>query len=149
MKNSDHSTGIVVGVDGSEGSRAALRWALAEARHRGVPLRVIHASGPPYIGPRGPALPMLEYLAGGIEGTAEETLSKSLRGIIDPAASGEVRVTADVVSAPAQLALVDASEGAELLVVGSRGARAHLLGIGSVTRACLHQVRSPVVVVPG
>jgi nucleotide-binding universal stress UspA family protein len=146
---SDHSTGIVVGVDGSEGSRAALRWALAEAAQRGVPLRVIHASGPPYIGPRGPVLPMLNYVVSGIEGKDEQTLSTSLQGIVDPTATGDVRVTAEVVSAPPQVALVDASEGVDLLVVGARGAWAHLLGIGSVTRACLHEARCPVVVVPG
>jgi nucleotide-binding universal stress UspA family protein len=145
---SDHSTGIVVGVDGSEGSRAALRWALAEARQRGVPLRVIHASGPPYIGPHGPALPMLKYVVGGIEGKAEQILSMSLRGIVDRGATEEIQVTAEVVSAPPQVALVDASEEVDLLVVGGRGAQSHRMGIGSVTRACLHEARCPVVVVP-
>jgi nucleotide-binding universal stress UspA family protein len=137
-----------LGVDGSEGSRAALRWALAEAHQRGVPLRVIHASGPPHIGPRGPALPMLQYVVGDVEGTAERTLSTSLRGIVDPASTADVPVFAEVVSAPPQVVLVDAGERAKLVVVGARGARAHLLGTGSVTDACLHQARCPVVVVP-
>jgi nucleotide-binding universal stress UspA family protein len=91
---------------------------------------------------------MLNYVVGGIEGKAEEILSRSLRGIVDPA-TGDVQVTAEVVSAPPQLALVNAGEGAELLVVGAHGARTHMLGIGSVTQACLHQRRCPVVVVPG
>jgi hypothetical protein len=51
---------------------------------------------------------MLKYVAEGIEGTAEQTLSTSLQGIVDPAALGDGRVTAEVVSAPPHLALVDA-----------------------------------------
>jgi nucleotide-binding universal stress UspA family protein len=38
---------IVVGVDGSAGSDAALRWALDEARLRGSSLRVVHVYQPP------------------------------------------------------------------------------------------------------
>jgi nucleotide-binding universal stress UspA family protein len=46
MSTSEKSTKVatvVVGVDGSAGSMEALRWALAEARLRDVPLRIVHA----------------------------------------------------------------------------------------------------------
>ena len=57
---------IVVGVDGSEPSKAALRWALDEARLRGASIRVVHAwwaypalvPGAPIIEEPGPALPV-------------------------------------------------------------------------------------------
>jgi nucleotide-binding universal stress UspA family protein len=140
--------GIVVGVDGSEGSRAALRWALAEARRWGSPLRIVYASGPPAVGPRGPGLLTLAYVVGAIEGRAERTLAASLEGIVDPAAADDVPISAEVVRAPPQVALVEAGESAQLLVVGARGARPHLLGIGSVSGACCHDARCPVVVVP-
>src|SRR6185437_15197905 len=39
---------VVVGVDGSAGARAALRWAIAEARLRGARLRAVHAWAPDY-----------------------------------------------------------------------------------------------------
>lgn len=148
MKGDGQRARIVVGVDGSEGSRGALRWALAEARLRQRPLHVIYAHGPPYVGPRGPGLRMLGYLADEAGGNAEDTLSSSLDGIVDPAADDEVAVSAEVVRAPPQVALVDASEAAELLVVGARGAQSHLLGIGSVSGACCRGASCPVVVVP-
>ena len=41
---------IVIGVDGSESSQGALRWALAEALLRGVPLEVLHSPDPDTVG---------------------------------------------------------------------------------------------------
>jgi Universal stress protein family len=42
-REAKHLPAVVVGVDGSAGSREALQWAIAEARLREVPLRAIHA----------------------------------------------------------------------------------------------------------
>jgi hypothetical protein len=39
------SAAVVVGVDGSEGSRAALRWSALEAHRRQLPLRIVAAGG--------------------------------------------------------------------------------------------------------
>lgn len=82
---------IVVGVDGSAGSRSALRWAFAEAP---IPVSTLVAEG------------------------------------------------------NAARALLDASEGADLLVVGSRG-HGGFTGVlvGSVSQQCVNHAKCPVVVV--
>ena len=47
---SPRAPAVVVGVDGSPGARAALRWALREARLRNSPVRAVHAWTFGYIG---------------------------------------------------------------------------------------------------
>jgi nucleotide-binding universal stress UspA family protein len=59
---------VVVGVDGSPGAGEALRWALAEARLRKVPLRVVHAwsygyAGAPAGGPDAPPLRLMKTMS--------------------------------------------------------------------------------------
>jgi nucleotide-binding universal stress UspA family protein len=139
---------IVVGVDGSSGSRQALRWALAEARLRGLALRIIHCSAAPYVGPRGPAWPMVGYVAGLIEGRAARALSESLTDIIDPALAHGVVFSSEVEPAPAAVGLVEASAEAELLVIGAGGTGHHFGGLGSVAQACCRHARCTVVIVP-
>lgn len=137
---------IVVGVDGSEGARRALEWAVEEAKLRGARLEVIHAWHYPYV-PTGPfaptALPALEAFE--IDARAE----------LDRAAEGlethglEVPVEQALVCDGAAHALIDASKGADLLVVGSRG-RGGFAGLllGSVSQAVAEHALCPVVIIP-
>ena len=86
---------IVVGVDGSPSSEAALRWAVRQAERTGA----------------------------------------------------EVEVRPHVVEGRAAQVLVDASEGADLLVVGSQGHGGFAAALGSVSQHCVSHAPCPVVVV--
>lgn len=132
---------IVVGVDGSEASKEALRWAVAEARLRGDRIVAVHAwSYPPVISPMTAMIdPHLDF-----EGGAREVLDSTLAEID---ASG-VPVEKRLVQRSAADALLRASADADLLVVGSRG-RGGFSGLllGSVGSECVHHASCPVVVI--
>jgi nucleotide-binding universal stress UspA family protein len=146
---------IVVGVDGSAGSLAALRFALAEARLRGDAVVALHAWVMPLSEAPGPFLlelpalggPPVEEVTRALRRAAQERLAAALQEV-DAEAEG-IEVEERVVEAPAAHALVEASREADLLVVGTRGhgGFAGLL-LGSVSTQCLQHARCPVVVVP-
>jgi len=136
---------IVVGVDGSPGSIAALRWAHAEARLRGATLEAVAVWQYPMMTtiPAFGAMPEVTDLT-------DET-EQHLRAVVSEAgieSSSEVPVTLRVCEGAAPAALIEAAAGAELLVVGSRGhgGFAGLL-LGSVSHQCTMHARCPVVVV--
>lgn len=127
---------IVVGVDGSDEARRALVWAAAEARLRGVHLRILHA----YAAAPFAAVP--------------ETASRARREaeLILAAEAGSVEgleVEASAVPGQAARVLLDASADADLLVVGSRGRHGFPgLLLGSVSHQLANHARCPVVIVP-
>ncbi len=129
---------IVVGVDGSPGSRRALEWAVDEAHRRDAVLQVVHAwTYPPTefaVVPEEFAVAAAEIATEAVEEAAE----------IDPS----VVIKSEVRQQPPVAALVELSKGADLLVVGSRG-RGGFSGLllGSVSQQCLYHARCPVVVV--
>ncbi|WP_030548271.1 universal stress protein [Streptomyces albus] len=136
---------VVVGVDGSEHSLAALDWAVDEAARHGTALRIVHASlWGEYEGSESPAgtarfaepLPVEKIL-----GAAEERARKR---------NPRLEVTAEAVSEDPAAALVRAGERASLLVTGSRG-RGAIGGLllGSVGLAVAARAGCPVVVVRG
>lgn len=137
---------IVVGVDGSEQSKAALRWAVEEARLRGAELRVVHGwFAYPVLVPGSP-----------ITAADWDALRESAGGFVESFVSDVVGEPEDVeihpvaVHATAAAALIEAARHAELLVVGShgRGGFAGLL-LGSVSNQCAHHAACPVVIVRG
>ena len=139
---------IVVGVDHSEGARAALRFALDEAKLRHATLRVVHAWRYGYIGATGleGAYPAVGGDIAELRDAAETALEETLRESIPEADT--VKIERRVVQGRAAAVLVDESQGADLLVVGSRGhgGFAGLL-LGSVSRQCAHHAACPVVIV--
>jgi len=112
-------TRVVVGTDGSEGSRHALRYAADEARAHGASLTVLMAysvPAPPVgIGMVQP--PVRDEH--GWQDDAETLLRETVRQTIDEDA--DLKVTREAVEGPAARALIEASHGADLLVVGTRG----------------------------
>jgi nucleotide-binding universal stress UspA family protein len=139
---------IVVGVDHSEGAKAALRFALDEAELRRTSLRLVHAWQPSYVAASfGPGA----YPAGGEEiddlrAAAQESLEATLRDASP--SSPQVDVELHAVEGAAAEVLVDESRGAELLVVGSRGLGGFSgLLLGSVSQQCAHHAACPVVIV--
>jgi nucleotide-binding universal stress UspA family protein len=135
--------GVVVGVDTSPCSRQALRWAVGEATRRAAPLTAVLAWS--YLDQ--PHSESAEaFVATYSERDALATLDEVVVDTLGPDVAATVRRRV-VCDHPAQ-ALVDASADADLLVVGARGlGRFKRLVLGSVSTACLHHSRCPVVIV--
>jgi nucleotide-binding universal stress UspA family protein len=137
---------IVVGVDGSPESVAALQFAYDEARLRGRPLRVVcvwSAAGAAYVGEA--FTPTADFFLEA-EHHAEDVLRDALERLgPDP---GVVVEAISVEGSPAD-ELIEQAREAELLVVGSRGRGAtKSLLLGSVSRSVAHHTRCPIVIVP-
>jgi nucleotide-binding universal stress UspA family protein len=140
--------GIVVGVDGSPNSEHALDWAMRQAAALHAPLTVIAVhevpksfwGGIPVIGPADAAL--LEKLR-----QAAEEMTQKAAGQLGDARPASVTVHA--VDGFVVKELVDASQKADMVVVGTRGASgvARLL-MGSVSADVVQHSACPVVIVP-
>lgn len=136
---------IVVGIDGSPGSRAALRWAIAEARLRGASVEVVTAYAVSYQAMN----PESAYLEADPEALVARVKEMQASAIAEEGAP-DVAIVPRAVPGPAPGILVGASQGAELLVVGSRGrGRVRDLLLGSVSHYVTHHAPCPVVVVRG
>jgi nucleotide-binding universal stress UspA family protein len=136
---------IVVGVDGSDGSIAALRWAANEARMRGASLEVVTAWHYPLL----TTIPAFGVLPPSDEMTHEAR--KGLRELLQSESlttTSELEVTDTITEGSAAGVLVDAASEAEMLVVGSRGHGTFAGILGSVSHACVTHAACPVVVVP-
>jgi nucleotide-binding universal stress UspA family protein len=143
----DERERIAVGIDGSEDARVALRWALAEAALRSVPLEVIHVWREPkaFVPDDYPA-ELVEM--GGMEEAALRLIDRELEAV-GADSMPQVVIERTEVQGFAAHALVDASERAALVVVGRRGEGGfpHEL-IGPKVIQIAHHAVSPVAVVP-
>lgn len=133
------ATVIVVGVDGSEGSRDALTWAVGQAELTGAAVRAVASwRWPSYLTRVPPGVDL------------QEDTERTVREMVEPVrtAHPSVTITEDVVQGPPGPALLTKSEGASLLVVGAQG-RAAFPGmlLGSVAEYCVRNGPCPVVVV--
>ncbi|MFB9881685.1 universal stress protein [Planobispora siamensis] len=129
---------VVVGFDGSPGSHAALDFAAREACLRGVPLRVVTATGE-----GGHDLfPGHEMERLEVGGRLRAELAPWLHG------SPRLRIHFEFTDHPPRRALSDAARDALLLVVGSRGlGELRSVLLGSVSHAMVHHAPCPVAVV--
>lgn len=133
---------VVVGIDGSVSSRQALRWAVAEARARRARLDVVHAWPVPIVG--GP-FTLMAFDPVVAEGTAGEIVDEALAD----EATEDLDVHRVITCGTAAPALLDAAEGATLVVVGNRGRGGfQRLLLGSVSQQVAQHAPGPVVVVP-
>jgi nucleotide-binding universal stress UspA family protein len=140
---------VVVGVDGSPGSRAALEFALAEAARRDAPLQVVAAVALPefwasYYGELVPPPPA------DIVGEARKETLRFVDDVV--AAYGDTArglpVSVDVRAGRPGDVLVEAAAGAALLVVGHRGrGSVSSVLLGSVGLQCVLHATCPVTVV--
>ena len=139
LRREDRVRPVVVGVDGSPASEAALAWAFAEADTWRAPLVAVHAWSEYWEDPSGVEIPIHET-------EEREVLAERLAGWAEK--YPDVRVTREVVLGPAAKVLVARSVNARAVVVGSfdRG-RVQRALLGSTGRALLHHAHSPVVVV--
>jgi len=136
---------VVVGTDGSPVSEAALGFAFDAAAVRGAELVALHAWSPTAVDK---ALePMMDWDA--VADEEDAVLAERLSGWGQK--YPQITVRRSVVRDGAARALVDASRGAQLVVVGSRG-RGNAAGLllGSVSHGVLHAAHCPVAIVrPG
>jgi nucleotide-binding universal stress UspA family protein len=141
---------IVVGVDGSDESRAALTWALEEGRLRQAPVLAIHAWELPAVAtPTGLVPPSVEVGGDMTElrhGAADlvETMVRELAGD-----AADVEVTPLAVDDKPVNALLDAAEknDAQMIVVGSRGHGGFVaLLIGSTSDQVARHATCPVLI---
>lgn len=137
--------GIVAGVDVSHPCQALLAFSFAEAARWGTPLRFLH-SWP---------LPVSYGYAAVMDPGIGEELGSHLVGDLDDLLEpwrkryAGVDVAADVVMGSAAYQLVEASQAAQLVVVGRRGRRFPVgTHLGHVAHAVIHHSPAPVAVVP-
>jgi nucleotide-binding universal stress UspA family protein len=137
---------VLVGVDGSEHSDAALRLALEEARCRGVGLTVLSAYHVPWLArPVEPSL-IVEFEESE-RWLAEKTITESLDRVRGHAYTDVPIEQVTLKALPAD-ALVEAGKRAVLTVVGSRGRRSLTRAfLGSVSRTLMQESHRPVAVV--
>jgi nucleotide-binding universal stress UspA family protein len=132
---------IVVGVDGSVPSKAALKWAVGQARLTGAAVEAVIAWE--YPATYGYPVPVSDV---NWEELAGQVIADAIAGVRSSAR--EVEVRCKVMEGNAAQALVDESAGAELLVVGSRGHGGFVEALlGSVGQHCVHHATCPVVVI--
>ncbi|MCX4820905.1 universal stress protein [Streptomyces sp. NBC_01142] len=142
MDRQDSSPRVVVGVDGSPSSHAALRWAVRYAGLVGGAVEAVAAYELP--GARGWSAPAVDVEFD--KEAAEQGLVNEVREVLGESGTSQVRELL-VRGNPTEV-LLNAADGAEVLVVGSRGlggfARALL---GSVSQQCAQHAKCPVVIV--
>ena len=127
---------VVVGIDGSEPGMRALDWAATEAGRAGAVLEIQTAYEPGYVH------------------VTQEEVQRSMNRLVEDASAHVAKVAPGVATvgktheeSPAK-ALIKASEGADLLVVGSRGLGGFKgLLLGSVSQQCAHHAHCPLTIV--
>ncbi|BBZ69890.1 universal stress protein [Mycobacterium paraseoulense] len=147
MSAPDHHRGIVVAVDGSSASSAAATWAAGEAAMRKVPLTVVHAVTTPTA--TWPPVPYPESLAVRLEDEGKKAIMHAIK-LAEEAIPADRNVTIHrelVYSSPA-LALINMSDVAEMIVVGTAGRGLLARGVlGSVSATVVRHAHCPVAVV--
>ncbi|WCO66063.1 universal stress protein [Iamia majanohamensis] len=138
---------VVVGADGSAPSRRAMVWAAEEAVRRGVTLVAVHGWGLPSAASGPLADPSAFSLSEAFSEAALELVTEEAARVRKEVPAVEVEVRSDGTGAAP--AVLDAAEGAALVVVGSRG-RGGFAGLvlGSISQQVAQHAPCPVVVVP-
>ena len=136
MTTAAHQQPVVVGIDGSEASLGAARWAADFATKQALPLTLLHA------------IPRLDWHFAGadapteLEGNGDEVLAAA--EAVVRSTYPELAIHTATVKGAVATALADASQSARLLVVGTGAADHRALG-GHVVRT-VHRTHCPVVV---
>jgi nucleotide-binding universal stress UspA family protein len=139
---------IVVGVDGSDRSRNALRWAVDEAKLRRDKVLAVHAWEPPVVGAVDiPPAPDPQVYLPELIAQVQEEAEALVERITAEFANEGVEVEPLAIEGAAASVLVEVAEDADLLVVGSRG-RGGLAGLllGSISQQVAQHAPCPVVI---
>lgn len=137
------NTRVVVGVDGSDASMAALQWALRYAAQSAATVDAVGTWDYPTAHATGA---LVSDSQNDRKRRAQESLDSVVAGVA--ATTPNVQVNARAVLGHPASVLIGAANGADLLVVGSRG-RGGFAGLllGSVSAQCVRHAHCPVVVV--
>lgn len=138
--NTTENAPILVGIDGSDASLDALRYAAKLSAALGVPLRAITTWDYPAL------IDLYQNVGWTPDKDAAVVLDTAIKAVFagDPPSD----LTAAVVAGPAASVLIRESHGAEMLVLGSRG-RGGFVGLllGSVSSTCATHAHCPVLIV--
>lgn len=149
MVQSATEYGILVGVDSSAESDAAVRWAAREASLHDAPITLMHVIAP--VVASWPAGPYMATVLECQEENARHAIEQAQKVVAD--CLGETHgltVQTEIRKESVARTLIDASKSAQMVVVGNRGMGA--LGrvlLGSTSTSLLHYASGPVVVVHG
>ncbi|MFD5463665.1 universal stress protein [Kitasatospora sp. NPDC127059] len=142
MGTNDSAPRVVVGVDGSSSSYAALRWAIRHATRIGGVVDAVGAWEPP--SHYGWSAPVVDTSFD--KDLAQQRFADELRDVLGP--DRPVPVQERLVMGDPSDVLLDAARGAELLVVGSHGRSGFTRALlGSVSTRCAQHADCPVVIV--
>ena len=151
MSASETHRGILVGVDRSASSTAAVNWAARDAALRNVPLTLMHVIAPvvPAVAPW-PEIPIPQDYFERQDDKARRILEDARRAVADSTADhGPPFVYSVVVHGPTVSTLVNESKIADMMVVGCRGEGAFSrVPFGSVSTGLVNYAHCPVAVVP-
>jgi nucleotide-binding universal stress UspA family protein len=144
MNGSGGQARIVAGIDGSECSKEALRWAARQGRFTGAVVETVIAwQYPTYYGWAPTGADGFDFAA-----AAGQALAEALDEVLGPDRPAWLRTC--VAEGHAAQILVEASAGAELLVVGNRGHGGFAEALlGSVSQHCVQHATCPVVIIRG
>ncbi len=132
---------IVVGIDGSEGSKAALRWALDEAKVHDATVEALFAWS--YLNQSAPGG---EFLPSYSEEDAKAQLNQTINEVVGT--QSEVTIEKTIICELPARALIEASKRADLIVVGARGLGGFReLLLGSVSHQVASHVACPVTII--
>jgi len=144
--NSQHR--IVVGVDGSQPSKAALAWAVGQAELTNATVDAVIAWQYPIAFAGAPFAPIGLVMDTDFAAAAEQVLDAAISETVD--SSGSIKVSATTREGNPAKILLEAANGADMLVVGSRGHGGLTEALlGSVSQHCVHHAPCPVVIIRG
>ena len=138
--------GIVVGVDGSPGSKVAVQWAARDAKLRNVPLTLAHVV--PATAGKWLESSLIPAWMRGQRERGRQVIDEALTIANESCRRGPPQIYCEMPSATAVPALVDLSKDAELVVVGCLG-NGTLRGrhMGSVSSGLVYHAHCPVAVI--
>lgn len=152
MSESALYSGILVGVDDSAASRAAVTWAAHDAAMRNVPLTLVHVVVP--LIPTASPMASAEFADGSDffrwqEDQAVRVLDKARESVAESSDDAKPPMVHSVVMHGGAVAtLVDLSKDADMIVVGSRGHGAFSRALlGSVSTGLVHHAHCAVAVI--
>jgi nucleotide-binding universal stress UspA family protein len=147
MSSESKDYGIIVGVDGSPASDAAVSWAAHDAVIRDIPLTLMHVANP--AASTWSQAPLLDEFAEWQEAEGRGILANASKIAHDIANdTAQITINGELQFSAPGPTLVDRSEDAELIVVGTDGRGALARGLlGSISSGLVRHARCPVAVI--